>query len=106
MGPRRFPPPWSVEETDACFIVRDDNGQALASISRGAGKAGGGAPAHPRRGPTHRRQHRQAAGAVERAAALSKAVAAAHSRWPRNVRLDPHSLRAAAHIHDGRAMSA
>ena len=29
-NPRRFPPPWSVEETDACFIVRDANGQALA----------------------------------------------------------------------------
>jgi hypothetical protein len=29
-GPRRFPPPWSVEETDACFIVRDANGHALA----------------------------------------------------------------------------
>ena len=28
---RRFPPPWSVEETDACFIVRDANGQALAT---------------------------------------------------------------------------
>ena len=28
--PRRFPPPWSVEETAACFIVRDANGQALA----------------------------------------------------------------------------
>jgi hypothetical protein len=27
---RRFPPPWSVEDTDACFIVRDANGQALA----------------------------------------------------------------------------
>ena len=27
---RRFPPPWSVEETDACFIVRDANGQAVA----------------------------------------------------------------------------
>jgi hypothetical protein len=27
---RRFPPPWSVEETDACFIVRDANGQAMA----------------------------------------------------------------------------
>jgi hypothetical protein len=27
---RRFPPPWSVDETDACFIVRDANGQALA----------------------------------------------------------------------------
>jgi hypothetical protein len=29
---RRFPPPWSVEETDACFIVRDHNGQALAHV--------------------------------------------------------------------------
>ena len=27
---RRFPPPWAAEETDACFIVRDANGQALA----------------------------------------------------------------------------
>jgi hypothetical protein len=26
---RRFPPPWSVEETDACFLVRDANRQAL-----------------------------------------------------------------------------
>jgi hypothetical protein len=24
---RRFPPPWSVEETDACFMVRDANGK-------------------------------------------------------------------------------
>ena len=31
-SPRRFPPPWSAEETDACFIVRDHNGQALAYI--------------------------------------------------------------------------
>jgi len=29
---RRFPPRWSVEETDACFIVRDANGQALAYV--------------------------------------------------------------------------
>ena len=28
---RRFPPPWSVEETAPCFIVRDANGQALGS---------------------------------------------------------------------------
>jgi hypothetical protein len=28
--PRRFPPPWMFEEyNDACFIVRDKNGQAL-----------------------------------------------------------------------------
>jgi len=32
---RRFPSPWVVEEIEACFIVRDVNGQALAmSISR------------------------------------------------------------------------
>ena len=30
MTPRRFPPPWTLEENnDACFIVRDKNGQAL-----------------------------------------------------------------------------
>jgi hypothetical protein len=29
---RRFPPPWTVEETDACFIVRDHNGQALSYV--------------------------------------------------------------------------
>jgi methionine-rich copper-binding protein CopC len=27
-----LPPPWSVEEQPACFIVRDQNGQALAYI--------------------------------------------------------------------------
>ena len=32
MPDRRFPPPWSVEETDACFIVRVANGQALAYV--------------------------------------------------------------------------
>jgi len=27
---RRFPPPWVIQENnDACFIVRDKNGQAL-----------------------------------------------------------------------------
>ena len=29
---RRFPPPWTVEEQPACFVVRDHNGQALAYI--------------------------------------------------------------------------
>ena len=28
----RFPPPWSVEEQSACFVVRDHNGQALGYI--------------------------------------------------------------------------
>jgi hypothetical protein len=31
-GSRRFPPPWIAEETEACFIVRDHNGQALAYV--------------------------------------------------------------------------
>jgi hypothetical protein len=33
--PRRFPPPWSVEETDACFIVRDAS-RLLLEIDVGA----------------------------------------------------------------------
>jgi hypothetical protein len=28
----RFPPPWSVEELDACFVVRDHSGQQLAYV--------------------------------------------------------------------------
>jgi hypothetical protein len=31
MPPRRFPPPWDIEEHNrSYFIVRDNNGQALA----------------------------------------------------------------------------
>jgi hypothetical protein len=30
---RRFPPPWTVEDhNDACFIVKDRGGQALAYV--------------------------------------------------------------------------
>ena len=29
---RRFPPPWIAEETDACFMIRDHNGYALAYV--------------------------------------------------------------------------
>jgi hypothetical protein len=29
---RCFPPPWSVEERPACFVVRDHSGQALAYV--------------------------------------------------------------------------
>ncbi len=32
METRHFPPPWSADETDACYIVRDHNGQALAYV--------------------------------------------------------------------------
>ena len=32
MPERRFPPPWTVDEIDACLIVPDKNGQALAYV--------------------------------------------------------------------------
>ena len=34
MTAHRFPPPWTAEETDACFIVRDD--QRAGARLRGA----------------------------------------------------------------------
>jgi hypothetical protein len=30
-SPRRFPPPWSIEEQAACYVVRDHSGQALVA---------------------------------------------------------------------------
>jgi hypothetical protein len=30
--PRRFPPPWSVEDIGAAFVVRDHGGQKLAYV--------------------------------------------------------------------------
>jgi hypothetical protein len=32
MQPRRFPPPWSVEKQDACFVIKDRDGQQLAYV--------------------------------------------------------------------------
>ena len=46
---RRFPPPWTAEETDACFIVRDATEQALAYVycEEEPGRARGGEVPHP-----------------------------------------------------------
>jgi hypothetical protein len=30
---RRFSPPWSVKQQDACFVVRDHKGQRLAYVN-------------------------------------------------------------------------
>ena len=63
-SPRRFPPPWSIEEYGRkCFIVRDSGKQALAYIYyenevRSALKC---KAAHARRGILDRSEHRQAA---------------------------------------------
>ena len=49
-GLSEFPPPWAVEETDACFIVRDAHGQAPAYVYfEGEPGRRGGSPAHVRR---------------------------------------------------------
>ena len=32
MPDRRFPTPWDIEDNGACFIVRDNNGQALSYV--------------------------------------------------------------------------
>jgi len=30
---RRFPPPWSIEELDACYVVRDYSGSTKSRLS-------------------------------------------------------------------------
>jgi len=32
MTPRRFPPPWSIEDVGAAFVVKDSAGQKLAYV--------------------------------------------------------------------------
>ena len=32
MPPRRFPPPWTVEDLGSCFVVIDSGGQKLAYV--------------------------------------------------------------------------
>jgi hypothetical protein len=32
MTPRRFSPPWTIDDNGACFIIRDHNGQALSYV--------------------------------------------------------------------------
>jgi hypothetical protein len=32
MPARRFPPPWSIENIGACFVVKDGAGQKLAHV--------------------------------------------------------------------------
>ena len=41
---RRFPPPWTAVETDACFIVKDRKGQALAYVFSKTSRAGARRP--------------------------------------------------------------
>jgi hypothetical protein len=40
MAERRFTPPWDIDDNRSCFIVRDNNGQALSYVyyEEGAGR--------------------------------------------------------------------
>jgi hypothetical protein len=69
MPERRFPPPWSVEEQDACLVVIDSAGQKhwLFLLQRRAGPTIGRQAAHEGRGAAHRGERRQAARAIEKA---------------------------------------
>ena len=42
--PRRFPPPWTVEETGPWFIVRDHNGHAYVYCEDEPGRRAAGRP--------------------------------------------------------------
>jgi hypothetical protein len=50
MPARRFPPPWTVEELDACFVVVDHSGQKLAYIyfEEESGRRSAAQKAHPK----------------------------------------------------------
>ena len=52
---RRFPPPWSVEETDACVIVRDHSAYVKFSDT-GKSIAPGPGACKDRDLPTHSRR--------------------------------------------------
>jgi len=70
---RRFPPPWSIEEANnACFIVRDSTGQALAYFyfEDEHWSALGNQAAHQRRGAADGAERRQAAGTIAQVTVL------------------------------------
>src|SRR6516225_2301971 len=61
---RRFPPPWSVEELEACFIVKDRPKAGFYLFRGRAGATISGQTAHERRGATDCCEHRETAGAI------------------------------------------
>jgi hypothetical protein len=62
MTARRFPPPWSIDELEECFVVKDQNGQQLAyAYFEDEPAAIGSQVAQQRRGTADRGEHRQAA---------------------------------------------
>ena len=69
MPERRFPPPWLIAELEACFVVRDHGGQALAYVyfeeKLSLADDFGSASDDPQRSAADRGQCREAAGAIK-----------------------------------------
>ena len=100
MPERRFPPTWSVEEQEACFVVRDHNGQVLAYVyfEEEPGRRTAAKLLTRDGGAKDRREYRQAAGVGAQVSAQPVPVSIDHdlvviiqrSKW---------SLRARHHRH-------
>ena len=71
-----FPPPWSVEEQPACFVVRDGNGQQLAYVyfEDEPGRRSAAKLLERDRGETDCRKYRETAGAIEPPSDLGSAM--------------------------------
>ena len=61
---RRFPSPRTADETDACLVVKDGSGNALAYVyfEEEPGRSSGEQSYDERRSPADRGKYRQAAG--------------------------------------------
>jgi hypothetical protein len=66
MTHRRFPPPWSVEDVGAAFVVRDSTGQQLAYVYFVDERADDRPPSCWWRIPPNRNKYCEAARAFER----------------------------------------
>jgi hypothetical protein len=71
-SPRRFPPPWSIDEyNDACFIVKDADGHALGYVYFEEEPGRQTAAAHQGRGAAAGGELRKVAGVAERHSAAA-----------------------------------
>src|SRR6266487_5561246 len=80
---RRFPPPWSVAELDACFIVKDNGGQKLAFVyfENEPGRRAARQALDKRRGAEDRAQHSEAAGIAGQAVSGIRKIGSHRVSW-------------------------
>ena len=93
---RRFPQPWSIEDSGACIVVKNGAVQkaGLRLLRRGARPAIDREVTHPRRGAAYRGQRGETAGAVEKAIirSVELIVQPEANDLSGKVRIDHHGL--------------